>query len=790
MPVSGRGKKKILVVAEAPGKNEDQEGTQLIGKAGQTLRSILKENDIELDRDCWKTNAVVCRPAKNKTPTTKQINCCRSNLIKTIKELKPEKIILLGATALKGFLADRMTKLGVTERWVGFSIPDQNYTCWVFPTYHPQYLNYNAKDVVLKNRFKAHIKNAVQHDKSFPIYSYKVKKITTAHNAIIFLESLLSLKGMIAIDFETTGKKPHRKGHKILTIAISAYQDEAVAFPIFYDNKKFMITLKKVLKNKDIYKIGQGIKYEDTWSKWILGYYISPWVHDTMLTAHVLDNRTGITGLKFQAYVNYGLLGYDKDVERYIDTGSKNANDFNKLEEVDLDSLLEYNAIDTIITRRLFFDQKLNKHTNKGNELFLQGQVELAKIEHNGIHVDLDYYIKQDKILFKKMKLLEKKILESDEVKKWPESDFNFNSHDQLSKLLFDILGFKSSIKTDGGKGSVGEEALKLINKPFTNMILDWKKLDKIRGTYLAGFIRETINGYMRPNYNLNLVRSHRSSSSKPNFQNIPNRNLYAQKVTRGGIIPRPGRQIGEFDYSGIEVSISACYHHDPVMIKYIKDPTTDMHRDMAIELFCRKKITKQERHITKNGFVFPQFYGDYYVQCATNIWKEMTDETRETIPFTTYKKFERHVQDVEYHFWNERFSVYEQWRKDVWKHYQKTGTVHSYTGFTYTGHMGRKEVTNYQIQGSAFHCLLWSLIQLNQYLIKNKFETLILGQIHDSVIMDIVPDEKEKLFPVIKRIICEDILSHWPWIIVPLKVDAEITGVDMPWNTKEEIEI
>src|SRR3990167_7733579 len=73
MPYTGEGRKKILVVAEAPGRKEDEKGTQLIGQDGQLLRQTLKQLDIDLDWDCWKTNAVICRPPNNITPKEEQI---------------------------------------------------------------------------------------------------------------------------------------------------------------------------------------------------------------------------------------------------------------------------------------------------------------------------------------------------------------------------------------------------------------------------------------------------------------------------------------------------------------------------------------------------------------------------------------------------------------------------------------------------------------------------------------------------------------------------------------------
>ncbi len=113
------------------------------------------------------------------------------------------------------------------------------------------------------------------------------------------------------IDFETTGKKPHKEGHKILSVSFSLYQGTATAFPIFYDDKKFMLMLKRVLTNKNLNKVAHNIKFEDTWSKWILGYHIRPWIQDTQIKVHCIDNRNKVTSLKFQGYVRNGIVGYE-----------------------------------------------------------------------------------------------------------------------------------------------------------------------------------------------------------------------------------------------------------------------------------------------------------------------------------------------------------------------------------------------------------------------------------------------------------------------------------------------
>ena len=76
MTYTGDGNKRILLIGEAPGKNEDIMGEQFIGDSGTLLRYNLDFLDIDMDRDCWKTNAIKCRPPSNNTPTANQIKCC------------------------------------------------------------------------------------------------------------------------------------------------------------------------------------------------------------------------------------------------------------------------------------------------------------------------------------------------------------------------------------------------------------------------------------------------------------------------------------------------------------------------------------------------------------------------------------------------------------------------------------------------------------------------------------------------------------------------------------------
>ncbi|KKL17127.1 hypothetical protein LCGC14_2488660, partial [marine sediment metagenome] len=129
----GNFKKKVMIIGEAPGAEEDRTGKPWQGKTGRLLQETLKEIGINLFEDCISVNAVNCAPPNNRTPTKKEIDCCRDiKVLKALAEHSPKKIILLGGVALTSFLGDRWKKkLGGITMWRGFAAPDQDYKAWV-----------------------------------------------------------------------------------------------------------------------------------------------------------------------------------------------------------------------------------------------------------------------------------------------------------------------------------------------------------------------------------------------------------------------------------------------------------------------------------------------------------------------------------------------------------------------------------------------------------------------------------------------------------------------------------
>lgn len=449
-------------------------------------------------------------------------------------------------------------------------------------------------------------------------------------------------------------------------------------------------------------------------------------------------------------------------------------------------------------------------------DLFHQGTMALSRAERAGIRIDEEYFRHTMDELEVKVKETKATLLKSKLGVSWKKvygTEMNFGSGDQLQAVLYEYLKIEPINTTANGKPSVDEPTLvQLKNKaPGIDTLLSLRKLEKMGSTYLRGFLMESVNGFIHPNFNLDMVVTYRSSSNAPNFQNIPKRDKMLMKMIRSGLFARQGHLLMEVDYSGLEVSIAACYHKDPKMLEYLHQPTSDMHGDVSKLCFFLDDYTKAQykpvRDAIKNSFVFPQFYGDYYVNCAKGLCDHLAlpkggkfdgkgwlmpngDPIGTHLHKKGIKRFDQfldHVQDMETDFWEKRFRVYAHWKKLHYERYLKTGYVDSFTGFRCWGPMSRNDAINYPVQGAAFHCLLWAFIQVQNIGMQENWDSRLIGQIHDAMIGDIHPDELDHVMGVVNKVCTVDLPNHWDWICVPLRIEAEVTDVDKPWSEMHE---
>lgn len=383
MKGTGEGRKRILFIAEAPGRTEDLKGVQLVGEAGQFLRRILSGLGLDLDRDARKINAVNCRPPRNRTPTIREIRACAPMVMSEINTNPPKVIVLLGDVAVKSYFMDRLS--GADARTLrGWTIPDLDNKTWVIATYHPSYLvrlegehsKSGAYRIALRE-FRTHLKTALDLlERPLPTetretYRDRVVVVEEEDLERVLLDAYRRAKAgketIMAFDYETTGIKPFADGHDVVYAAFCTSESRSFAFR-FPQNKKLRALWKELLTNKSIWKVAHNAKYEDLWTRRVLGFQVSPWLADTMLLSHFLDNRGGINSLKFQTAVHFGVFGYEDEMKPFLQSSNekeKGSLAMNNIHKAPPGKAALYCGMDALFTLKLF-----NLYSRKVSEEF------------------------------------------------------------------------------------------------------------------------------------------------------------------------------------------------------------------------------------------------------------------------------------------------------------------------------------------------------------------------------------------------------------------------------------
>ena len=312
-----------------------------------------------------------------------------------------------------------------------------------------------------------------------------------------------------------------------------------------------------------------------------------------------------------------------------------------------------------------------------------------------------------------------------------------------------------ANIKAPGKSGisSVDEESMEHLKTQVEegseiDKILDAcmheAHLNKLLGTYIKGIMELTDeNCILHPSFNLNIPVTYRSSSSDPNFQNLPVRNPILSRM-RKTMVPQNDWFL-EVDYASAEVRVIAMYSQDRNLIKFILDGY-NFHRYYAALLYEKpeERITPMERYNAKNKFVFPEFYGSWYKSIAKGSpdWSEAIVEKAEKI------------------FWKDLSGV-KRWQQKELAFYERFGYTETKLGFRFRAPLARKDMYNYPIQGTAFHRLLKAAIDADRAFDEASLKSWLCGQIHDSIVVDVVDSEIEQVMDILEHEMTKKI---WDW--------------------------
>lgn len=838
----GDNNKGIVILLPQPTKLD--ESAHLKGDYFKKLAKVFSEGfGLDLLKDCKVIHAVQCHTTKLAGKTEEN---CRERVFKQIKDIKPKIVYAVGELPMRILFNDIWKgEIGSVENFTDYVIPHRELHTKVIPIYSPTFVascnnGENKWDKQVDVIWERQIEKGVEaYDKPYLHYDYdsKVRVITDANEAITQLDKWLdNPPKYLAFDYEATGLKPYNKGHKITHISLCD-GEYSYSMPLF-DDSEYRYYLMKILGDNRIGKIAHNMSFEQTWTRALLGYEVYPLVWDSCLASHLLDIRSGTAGLKFQTFVRFGIGDYSSHIEEYLkgqavkskyNDGDNwesytHCNCINKVTELKDTDVLHYCGLDSLFTYKLAMIQ-MEEMPNKvpncgmrkgyGYDLLHNATLAYNKMSYNGFRIDRNILSEtMDKTILEKQRTYEALLQQPlfIEMKEWAGDKFNIDSSDQLGKFLHDHKKIPCKKFTEKGGYACDEEALGKLKMQELTDLIEYKKLDKTLNTYLKPIWFETNDDdIIRANFSLFKTKSMRSSSDSPNFQNIPKNNKLMKNLIRSCIFPHKGQFLAELDYKSLEVFIGCAYHKDKRMLDYLLDDNADMHRDLATVLFLTtKKVvgdeeiwekygTKEIRRETKGVLTFPIQYGSYYVSMAKDGWEvadnlvtkegvNLKDHIKYNMGLTMYKAWEDHVKEIEDFYWNDLFGTYGQWKKDNYKFYQKYGYFDSKTGIRYAPYLKRNQVGNFAIQGSASHCVAYAVTKMMEWLEEKDKKSKIVGQIHDSIVMSIEPDEAWEVLSMMKYFMEDGVIKHFTWIDVPLFAEADIGEVDCAWNTLKEM--
>lgn len=354
----GEFKKGIMIIGESPTSKDDKAGHPWADGYGRLLEYELNRLGINLFEDCVSLNAINCFPAGEFG--SQEVNHCRAVIVwKAIKKYKPKMILLLGRHAVQSVVGQQWGGSAGLSEWRGFRIPDQGLKTWLCPTYSPSYLVKIEKPQQYMTIWRQDLERAFEClDQEFP-----VQKPPTIHfeKDCSFLNR--TLPELASFDYETTGIKPHAKGHRIVCTSIADSENRAWVFPSPKSKKEWQ-PFRKWLHSPKHKKMAHNAKFEHSWSKNILKVTVRGWDWDSMLATHILDNRKGITSLKFQTYALLGIPDYSQDVAPYLRSEDDNgANGINTVVSLMKSTqgrkmLMKYCALDSVYQYKIAMIQK------------------------------------------------------------------------------------------------------------------------------------------------------------------------------------------------------------------------------------------------------------------------------------------------------------------------------------------------------------------------------------------------------------------------------------------------
>lgn len=558
----GKGVPEILVIGEAPGRQEDASGRPFIGDSGRLIRDELYKAGFT---NYIITNVVKCRPPDNRDPKPEEIKACRIYLDQEIRSLGLKYVLTLGRFSSKSVLKKSKITLdhGNLVKMSGFV---------GMPAYHPAYtLRDPSKLPALQHdlrRLRKYIDGELEEDKE-PRW-----RLVTSKTLQVFFDQFTAAPEF-SYDTETTGLFPFDHKGKVRCLSLGLGKTTWV-LPLDMPGsplegrpdliKELLEELVRIAKDTDKLAIAQNGKFDQHWT--MECYETQFELHfDTMIASHVLDENVD-HDLKSMSRSELDAPEYDIPLKEkkgeFLHIPEKRA------------AYLKYSAFDgayTYALKQIFAERLAQQPSLK--RLFYKLVMPLAraikKIEARGITLDMERYAEVEIQITR----------ERDEVKR--ELDalvrkhnggklINWNSPIQVAKFLYETLGLTTTVKTSKGKMSTGEDAIVELRgqHAVADQLVKFREKEKFLGTYIEGWKEFIVDGKLYLGYKIHGTVTGRLASR---LHQIPRdgtlRNL--------GTAP-PGWEFFQADLSQAELRIAAELSGDLELVSCFRPGGPDVH--------------------------------------------------------------------------------------------------------------------------------------------------------------------------------------------------------------------
>ncbi len=365
----------------------------------------------------------------------------------------------------------------------------------------------------------------------------------------------------------------------------------------------------------------------------------------------------------------------------------------------------------------------------------------LAKMEHRGFRVDTEGLFKYSEMLLQGIENMKASIYDL------AGGEFNINSPKQLGEVLFERLSLPTGKKTKSGYSTNAEVLDKLRPyHPIIDMILEYRKLTKLRATYTEGLIRVADGrGMVHTEFKQTGTVTGRLSSAEPNLQNIPVRTPEGRELRRFFLPKKEGRVLVDADYSQIELRILAHLSGDESMIEAFRSGG-DIHTETASQVFgvAPEEVTPELRKRAK-AVNFGIIYGmsDFSLAVDLGITKAQAASYIASY-FATYPKIEGYLKGcIDYATENGFTKTLFGRRRHIPELQAGKARLKSF---------GERVAMNSPIQGSAADIIKLAMINTDKALLAAGIDAELVLQVHDELIIDASREDSGAAAEILKR--------------------------------------